>query len=432
MPNNFTNNVTTHLRQGLLTTDTIMRVKLGDGAKFALPIGDYAYVTLRDKLNYEVVRYQIAGTVPVLPLPNPPVSPGDDIAIIRAQDNTIARQFPVGTCVTIEWNEAQINDTVNQIAELHETEVLGTLPIEVALNDTGINKVYTVSINGTAFLAETGIIDPTVAPAVGRPPFFVNTATNDAFIWTGTAWLLLTPNISVGTANPTLPPGIGQGPIFSNTATGNSFGWTGTAWVQIGAPSSSVDLTPYALTTYVDAQDASVANTAASALSNAVTTLNAAIASAGALQVVTGTAPIASSGGANPVISHNASGVTAGTYDLTTVDSIGHVTGGTPVVTAASQAGSNSITFSNGVIFKWGTVTIINPSGVTGNVVSSAVVFPVAFPTAALSVVVGGGSPEAADSGAVGTSSLTISGFSASAFLGPGNMITARWHALGY
>ena len=158
MPNNFTNNVTTHLRQGLLTTDTTMRVKLGDGAKFALPIGDYAYVTLRDKLNYEVVRYQIAGTIPTLPAPNPPVSPGDDITIIRAQDGTIARQFPVGTCVTIEWNEAQVNDTVNQIAELHETQVIGVAPIESVLDDTGIGKVYTVSINGSAFQVTQGII----------------------------------------------------------------------------------------------------------------------------------------------------------------------------------------------------------------------------------------------------------------------------------
>jgi hypothetical protein len=91
MPDNFTNNVVTHLVKGLLTTDTLMHIKPGDGAKFALPIGDYAYITLRDKLNYEVVKYQIAGTIPAAPLPNPPVSPTDIITIVRAQDGTIAR-----------------------------------------------------------------------------------------------------------------------------------------------------------------------------------------------------------------------------------------------------------------------------------------------------------------------------------------------------
>ena len=44
---------------------------------------------------------------------------------------------------------------------------------------------------------------------------------------------------------------------------------------------------------------------------------------------VTATAPISSTGGDTPVISHDASGVTAGTYDSVTVDAKGHVTGGT-------------------------------------------------------------------------------------------------------
>ena len=44
---------------------------------------------------------------------------------------------------------------------------------------------------------------------------------------------------------------------------------------------------------------------------------------------VTATAPIASTGGDTPVISHNNSGITAGTYDSVTVDAKGHVTGGT-------------------------------------------------------------------------------------------------------
>ena len=44
---------------------------------------------------------------------------------------------------------------------------------------------------------------------------------------------------------------------------------------------------------------------------------------------VTATAPISSTGGDTPVISHDASGVTAGTYDSVTVDVKGHVTAGT-------------------------------------------------------------------------------------------------------
>ena len=43
---------------------------------------------------------------------------------------------------------------------------------------------------------------------------------------------------------------------------------------------------------------------------------------------VTATAPISSSGGTTPNITHDTSGVTAGTYDSVTVDAKGHVTGG--------------------------------------------------------------------------------------------------------
>ena len=44
---------------------------------------------------------------------------------------------------------------------------------------------------------------------------------------------------------------------------------------------------------------------------------------------VTATAPISSSGGNTPNITHDASGVSAGTYDSVTVDTKGHVTAGT-------------------------------------------------------------------------------------------------------
>lgn len=431
MPDNFTNNVVTTLRQGLLTTDTIMRVKVGDGAKFALPIGDYAYVTLRDKLNYEVVRYQIAGTVPILPLPNPPTSPGDDITIIRAQDNTIARQFPVGTCVTIEWNEAQFNDTVNQIAETHETQVLAVAPIVSTLDDTAVNKVYTVTINGSAFQVAVGVVDPVAPPAFGTPPLYVNTVSSDAFMWTGTAWLLLTPNLRTGTANPTLPPAIGESPFFLNTVTGLTFGWTsGNAWVQLTNPNTTPDLSPYATIVAMNLGDSTVANAASTNLANAVSTLNAAIAAAGTPQSVTGTAPIASSGGVNPNISHDASGVTPGTYDLVSVSALGHVLSGVVATPVASQIAGSSVTFSNGFIVKWGTSSLSNPSGVAGNPDTDTVVYPVAFPTAVLSTWI---SPRVENNLTNFKASLgTASQFVVDVNFGPGGTATMAWIAIGY
>jgi hypothetical protein len=436
VPDNYLNNVVTRLRQGLLTTDTILRVKQGDGAKFALPIGDYGYITLRDRLNYEVVKYQIAGVVPVLPLPNPPVSPTDDIVIIRAQDGTTAKQFPVGTCVEITWNKAQFYDTVNQIAELHETTIIGTAPVSAILDDTGVNKVYTISINGTAFQVSVGVIDPVLPPPIGTPPFFVNTATNDAFMWTGTAWLLLTPNLRTGTINPVAPPAIGESPFYLNTTTGLTFGWTAAnSWVQLTNPSSIVDLTPYATIAAMNAGDAATALTAQNNLNAAVTTLNAAIAAAGTLQNVTGTAPIASTGGANPNISHNASGVAAGTYDLVTVNATGHATGGTPVVTAASQVGANSLTFSNGLIVKWGSLTLTNTSGVFSQTINSVVVFGTPFPTGMLSVVHGAVSSTSSGNAPAGFPNITpptVSGFTLQQSLAPSSNGLINWIALGF
>jgi hypothetical protein len=63
---------------------------------------------------------------------------------------------------------------------------------------------------------------------------------------------------------------------------------------------------------------------------------------------VTATAPISSTGGNTPVISHDASGVTAGTYDSVTVDAKGHVTGGT------NPGGDNAGMFSGSKSFTGG------------------------------------------------------------------------------
>jgi hypothetical protein len=67
---------------------------------------------------------------------------------------------------------------------------------------------------------------------------------------------------------------------------------------------------------------------------------------------VTATAPISSSGGDTPNITHDTSGVTAGTYDSVTVDAKGHVTSGTSLsggtfdFSDTVNAGSNEDIFS--------------------------------------------------------------------------------------
>ena len=68
---------------------------------------------------------------------------------------------------------------------------------------------------------------------------------------------------------------------------------------------------------------------------------------------VTATAPISSTGGDTPVISHDASGVTAGTYDSVTVNDKGHVTAGT------NPGGDNAGMFSGSKSFTGGAASVI-------------------------------------------------------------------------
>jgi hypothetical protein len=68
---------------------------------------------------------------------------------------------------------------------------------------------------------------------------------------------------------------------------------------------------------------------------------------------VTATAPISSTGGTTPVISHDASGVTTGTYDSVTVDAKGHVTAGT------NPGGSGGGIFSGSKAITGGAASVI-------------------------------------------------------------------------
>jgi hypothetical protein len=87
------------------------------------------------------------------------------------------------------------------------------------------------------------------------------------------------------------------------------------------------------------------------------------------IQSVTGTAPIAVTVGANPVVSHNASGVVAGTYgDATnvsrvTVDARGHVTAATTTPIAFPTNGSLTPKLGNVLI-----VDAVNGNDLTGTV----------------------------------------------------------------
>lgn len=397
MPDVYLNNVVTTLREGLLATDTVMKVKIGDGAKFLLGEGQYVYVTLRDRVTYEVVR------VNAFEVGDPPVAttPGDDLTIVRGQDDTDAKQFPVGTCVTIEWNWQQFDEIANRIASEHEATVTGTEPI-IVTNPS--NLLWNVAIDNAAFAADTGETDPVDPPTDGTLPLYINTLTGSVWLWNGVAWQNLNPIESfAGYA-------LLDSPIFIGDPRGPT-------------PAPGDNDTSLATTAYATAADAALAALVAGNLAAALAALNAAISAAGTLQNVTATAPIASSGGANPNISHNASGVTPGTYDGAIVNATGHVTGGSLVQSLASIVSGQSMTFANGVVVKWGLTPLFIASTMSNGYVNHDITFPVAFPAGCLTVI----------GNEITTSLLTASTFRASCYCQVSQNVPARqWLALGY
>ncbi len=98
------NFVKTALRAACSPSDTVLFLTPGTGILFdAIGAGDWCYVTVNDSTTVEVMRYDSVG----------PTS-NDSIPVVRAQDNTTAKAFPVGSCVAIGWNVGQITALVDQ------------------------------------------------------------------------------------------------------------------------------------------------------------------------------------------------------------------------------------------------------------------------------------------------------------------------------
>ena len=97
------------LVSSLSSTETKLTLPFGDGAKFKVDMGDYFYVTLRNGTIFEHVK--VVSTTQ------------DSITVVRAQANTTAHSFNIGTCVDVMWNPAQLCEYVK--ACTHGTEVFG-------------------------------------------------------------------------------------------------------------------------------------------------------------------------------------------------------------------------------------------------------------------------------------------------------------------
>lgn len=88
---------------------------------------DYTYLLIRTSYDYEIVKTN--GWI------------GNSVSIVRAQDGTIAQEFPIGASVEFVLSTSALSDIVNQHS-LGEIELTGAGIVTV--QKTGVNQ-YTIS-----------------------------------------------------------------------------------------------------------------------------------------------------------------------------------------------------------------------------------------------------------------------------------------------
>jgi hypothetical protein len=93
--------LSTKLTEGLSETGLQLRVHAGMVSRFDPGIGNHVYLTLSHAGATE--RVKVTGRI------------GDLLTIEgRGTDNTDARAWPAGTCVTSEWNPLQLCEFIGQ------------------------------------------------------------------------------------------------------------------------------------------------------------------------------------------------------------------------------------------------------------------------------------------------------------------------------
>lgn len=110
----FTNNATSKLSTLLTISGTTAVVETGAGAKFASPTGgDYQLATLDDGTNIEIVKIISRST--------------DSLTIVRAQEGTSAREWPVGTPIEGRLTAGSVTGLVKSTATGGNSIAIGFL-----------------------------------------------------------------------------------------------------------------------------------------------------------------------------------------------------------------------------------------------------------------------------------------------------------------
>lgn len=199
------NFVRTTLRAPVTLSDTQLLLASGGGAFFstAFSAGDWCFLTVNDSTTAEIMKYTSTGSVT-----------NDTITVERAQDNTTAKAFPTGACVTVGWNTEQVYDFIVQTAA-------SSVPANTTTsNDDPVDP------------PETGVI------------YDINLITGQLWYWDGGAWVAVTSNrVQVLDEAPSGEPPTGTTWTI-NTTDASLWFWTGATWLQVsgGATTGLVEI----------------------------------------------------------------------------------------------------------------------------------------------------------------------------------------------
>lgn len=93
----------TKLVSAITSTDTELKLPMGDGTKFPMTSDDHFYLTLKNGGTREVVKVVARR--------------GDVLTVERGQDNTNAQSFGKHACACVEWNPAQLCEYVQSCTQ---------------------------------------------------------------------------------------------------------------------------------------------------------------------------------------------------------------------------------------------------------------------------------------------------------------------------
>lgn len=121
MPIKFSNNASAILAASIGSGATSLNVTTGQGILFpSLSAGDYFYATLVDQFNnLEVIK--VTGRI------------GDDMTIVRGQDNTVAKNYSAGDRLEVRLTAAGLSDIRSEAVAVAESATGNALAFAIAL-----------------------------------------------------------------------------------------------------------------------------------------------------------------------------------------------------------------------------------------------------------------------------------------------------------